>query len=603
MTADVTGSSTAPVTSGEVATGAPAGGRRSLGYRPGKLDEVVIVAVPALVLLVLGWRRRWIADDGLIFVRVARQLLAGHGAVYNVGDRAESATSTVWVYLITAVSFITRIDPVKVAIYLGLLLASSGLALAVDGSRRLWRAHHSGLLLPVGAFVMLGLPPYWNFATAGLDTGLTFCWIGGVWWLLVALRDPTRNPSSRLPAVAAFVFGLGPLVRPELGIITVGAAAVLVITLRPLTWRRMLRLGAFMFALPVAYEVWRAAYYGILVPLPAEAKVATGSDWYRGLMYFFDFVSPYKLVIPCLLVLLLFVLALQRPTGKPARFDRVLAATPVLCGLVLTVYVIRLGGDFMHARMMLAPLLLILMPVMVLPIRALGGLAIVALAVWAGWSAGVPHPDLPDGLKPFGPHGVVDERAFWAGTTRQANPTSAAAFVRAAKLEPVMDEARRRAAATGQGVLVVHQMFDNQLLTFSLPLRRGLPWKVVLVENVLGTGGATARLDEAVFDTIGLGYPLGAHATLGERGRPGHEKELGLAYVLADLADPSATLPGVSSSDVAAARKELQCSSLQELIAAGRDPLSFGRLGSNLLGSLSRTSLKVPLHPQAACPS
>jgi hypothetical protein len=45
---------------------------------------------------VLGWRQRWIADDGLIMARTVREILAGNGPVFNPGERVEANTSVLW---------------------------------------------------------------------------------------------------------------------------------------------------------------------------------------------------------------------------------------------------------------------------------------------------------------------------------------------------------------------------------------------------------------------------------------------------------------------------------------------------------------------------
>ncbi len=44
--------------------------------------------LPVALLAIQGWDRRWLSDDGLIGVRVADQLLHGHGLVFNAGDDA-----------------------------------------------------------------------------------------------------------------------------------------------------------------------------------------------------------------------------------------------------------------------------------------------------------------------------------------------------------------------------------------------------------------------------------------------------------------------------------------------------------------------------------
>jgi arabinofuranosyltransferase len=37
--------------------------------------------------------RRWVQEDGFITIRVAQQVLAGNGPVYNAGERVEAFTS------------------------------------------------------------------------------------------------------------------------------------------------------------------------------------------------------------------------------------------------------------------------------------------------------------------------------------------------------------------------------------------------------------------------------------------------------------------------------------------------------------------------------
>jgi len=56
-----------------------------------------------------GWRQRWIADDGLIEARVVRQILAGHGPVFNPGERVEANTSALWTWLLAAATWASRI--------------------------------------------------------------------------------------------------------------------------------------------------------------------------------------------------------------------------------------------------------------------------------------------------------------------------------------------------------------------------------------------------------------------------------------------------------------------------------------------------------------
>src|SRR5207248_576377 len=144
-----------------------------------------------------------------------------------------------------------------------------------------------------------------HFATAGLETGLTFTWLGGCFWLLVRLNaDVPRAVSATgwrralpraTPTLAAVAIGLGVLVRPDLGIFSVGFMIALLLS--PVRERRLsrLRLVGWAVLAPVVYEVFRMGYFAALEPNTALAKEAGIADWSRGWTYLTDFLDPYKL--------------------------------------------------------------------------------------------------------------------------------------------------------------------------------------------------------------------------------------------------------------------------------------------------------------------
>ena len=199
-----------------------------------------------VVLLWFGmgiWQRRWIADDGLIVLRTVRNLVAGNGPVFNIGERVESNTSTLWTYLIwfTHEVFGYRLELVALTLAMGLSLLA--VAAAMFGSRVMWQGTRrmgdpavAGIaaapLVPLGVLVYTVLPPARDFATSGLETGLVLAWIGLLWWgMQVWARRPHREGRWHLPTpmvgVLAFVAGLGPLVRPEMALVAVAVLALL----------------------------------------------------------------------------------------------------------------------------------------------------------------------------------------------------------------------------------------------------------------------------------------------------------------------------------------------------------------------------------------
>src|SRR5207245_2175680 len=160
--------------------------------------------------------------------------------------------------------------PSVVAVALGILLTGAGYAFAMAGARTAVRPLSRAPLLPLGMLVLLAVKADWDYATSGLENGLSTGWIGLSWWLLARMAAAARRGRARGYA-AAFVIGLGSLVRPDLALVTAVFLVALWWLLRPRA-AGTVRLLCAAGALPAAYEVFRAGYYGVLVPLPALTK-------------------------------------------------------------------------------------------------------------------------------------------------------------------------------------------------------------------------------------------------------------------------------------------------------------------------------------------
>ncbi|MGA4841847.1 hypothetical protein [Streptomyces sp. G45] len=607
-----------------------AGGSGATAQRP---LRIAVCLLPALVIAVAGFQRRWMSDDAHIYVRTVRQILAGNGPVFNAGERAESSTGTLWQWLL-ALAGLLGADVVSAAVYGGLLLTAAGVALGAWGAVRLrdggvagaegvvgaegmvgvgnfggavgvggGRGRGAWVPVPLGVLVLLALPPVWDFATSGLETGLATCWLAGAWLLLV-----TRPRAL----VTAFVSGLGPLVRPDLALVSAVFLAAQWLIARP-TRRAALGGAAVAGALPVAYEVFRMGYYGHLVPLPAVTKEASDSLWGRGLGYLADFAGPYLLWLPAL-----FIVAAVVPSGRGARGLRggrgvrggygvplVPAGAPVVAGLLCWGYVIKVGGDFMHGRMFLPGLLLLLLPVFVVPATRAWGLAATGVCAWALVCAAVLRVPYEGRI---GPGGIADERGVYVRQNAAAHPlrhTFAGYPYNAGYARDVRDAVRRGEPA---------------LFLARTAVRSGSP-SVTGAYVTLGLNGTVVPLDGAALDPIGLAYPLAAHSERIAGARVGHDKRLPDEWIVADRgvvggvgtaggsgavggagggARAGVVPKGMDAGRVAAARRALGCGGLRELREATRGELTWGRFWRNVGGVVGRTQLRFPNDPVRA---
>ena len=533
----------------------------------------------------LSWHRRWISDDGLIYVRVVRQILAGNGPVFNLGERSEATTSALWTWLLAGASGATRIAPATLAIMLSGALSLGAVALAMDATRRLRRRRGaSEVIVPCGALVVIGASPFWDFATSGLETGLVLAWLAVCWWLLVTA---SRALPVRRQFATAIAIGLGPLVRPELALASAVFAAAAWWLVRP---RRPLVLVAAALALPIIYELFRAGYYAALVPLPALAKSAAEAEWGRGAAYAWHFVGTYFVWIPLAVAGAIGGSAWRRAAvaATPDEVgDRVRVIAPIAAGCALALYVLRVGGDFMHGRMMLAPVFAMLLPAMVVPVRRAIVPAIAIVGIWAVVTAIAVHRY----------HGTNwyadwDERRSYVHLTDDDHPTDPDEFARAIPVTAVYERARRDGWS--------NRVFSD-VDGASTPLDPALDVPVVIVAGMLGAGGVITPLDGVAADRLGLANPIGARIAPTHPGRVGHEKQLPWAWVLADYGDPAHDDDhfdrATSGAAIRAARHAMRCGALAELLEATRSPLSGARFLDNVTGAFARTRLAIPTNP------
>jgi len=606
----------------------------------------VSVAVVAVLFAWGSWQRRWIADDGLIVLRTVRNLLAGNGPVFNQGERVEANTSTAWTYLMYAGSWVG--GPMRmeyVALALALFLSVLGVALLMLGAGRLYAPSLRGrraIMLPAGALVYIALPPARDFATSGLESGLTLAYLGLLWWMMVCWSQPVRGrPDSRVFVGAlAFVAGFSVLVRPELALM--GGLALIMMLTAARSWRRRLLVVVAGGFLPLAYEIFRMGYYGLLVPGTALAKDAAGDKWSQGMIYLSNFNAPYAVWIPVVLLLplgALLIAARRRPSflrpvlapdyGRLARAVQsppAVVAFVLVSGLLQGFYWIRQGGDFMHARVLLAPVFCLLAPVAVIPVIIPDGkdysretgywVAGTASLLWlgvAGWSLWAANsPGMGDDATHVAYSGIVDERRFYAQATGHAHPLTAADYLdypRMAAILTALDNTPDGALLLPSGNYTQWDLVPMLQPAPGSPPGSTAPQKpqhAVFFTN-LGMVGMNVGLDVRVIDQIGLANPIAQHTERLKHGRIGHDKNLFPDWVIADgpWVKMYPGIPGYLDANwVAQAVAALHCPETEAVLSSVRAPMTLHRFVSNVLHSFGFTTYRinrVPLYELARC--
>ena len=297
---------------------------------------------------------------------------------------------------------------------------------------------------------------------------------------------------ERSAAIGGGVFALAAMTRPEGPLLAALALAHLLAFGCP-RWRSAGAFAAAFLSLWVPYTAWRVSYFGDFFPNTYYAKSAALSWWAQGWIYFRVYAQKYwalYLAIPA------WIAARLRANSADRRADpapeHLQGASLALAFLFFhTLYVIRIGGDFMFARMLLpvAPFVLVLLD-QALPAFT-GGRTLVAAGITAALAAGVL-------LTP--------------------NPVSGTDMVSGIANEPNFYTPERTASSRAHGEAM-------------RPYIEGLPVRMVFMG-----GDARAvyysRVETAIEGATGLTDRAIAHQPLPARARVGHEKTASIDYLL-----------------------------------------------------------------------
>lgn len=429
-------------------------------------------------------RKAWVSDDIFITFRYCDQWLAGHGPVYNPGERVEGYTHFLWFLLLT-LGRAAGIAADALGKYGAIPFYAGSLLLLVAISARLFPRRGGIWGIPVAA---LGWGVHEDarlFASGGLETSAFTCAVLAGFGFLAAWR-PRRRAS-----LAAWVFAIAWLLRPEALLYTVLAGIYL-------AWRPARPGEARTFAwtwlvLVLPHFVFRLLYYGDLLPNPYYAKSGGAAYWSQGWVYTWTYFAAYFVLIGAPLAALPLWRALRRPAvAEPLRAAAPGLAWALAASLLTVVYVNRVGGDFMFARFFLpvTPWLLLLVEYGVHHLsrpwaRATAGCAVVLLLGLGGMLkervlAAQPRADW-----------IVDEHTYYSREY----------------LGRAQDQGERFGACLESTSAVVMVQGGQSMLAYY------------------------ARFPIAM-DLFGLTDAHVAHQPLESRARPGHEKSPTAGYVL-----------------------------------------------------------------------
>jgi arabinofuranosyltransferase len=569
------------------------------------------VLIPVVIVLVGAWLYRWVDEDAFINFRIIDNLLAGHGLVFNLGERVEVDSDPLWLFTLTGLHEVLPFVAIEwLSVFLGMVCTGAGFLTGGRAIQRLAYSRNESTVFPLGLLVASAVAGVWEFATSGLEMSMVFLWLGASFLLLVRVEG---RRSRAVPA--AVVMGLGSLIRPELALGSVVFMVALLLVMAAPGWsgapRRMVRFGiplAASLALPVAFEIFRMGYYALVVPNTGLAKAGGAAWWSQGFTYLWNFVSPYTLWLPMALAVPFVWQPVRTWWSRGDRMGVLVLGTPIVAGLADVVYVVHVGGDYMHARLLLPGFFALCLPIFVSGRQARSALTVplIGIAVWAvvcgGWLRFVPPK-----VTSLNPQTVFisNERNSWISATDNPHPVTAADYRKALSGAggKLLNRLAREVPSGHQQLLVITNPYAPIDRSGTQPARSGLPFTLAVNVPAIGVIGYLAGPDVYIFDEYSLANPIGSHTVVVRHARPGHEKYIGPAWMVARFGIPGVTVPtagGPSAQAVDAARQALGCQPLAAYLHAITAPMSMSRFLSDFADAFRYTTMSFSADPSRA---
>jgi hypothetical protein len=346
-----------------------------------------------LVFLIFALGRavyfRWVCDDAFISFRYAKNLIDGLGLVFNEGEYVEGYTNFLWTLGIS-LGMLLRIDPLRWVQFFGILSYALSLGFLYYLSYSQYRireeSKHPLFYFPLAALCLSVQTHAQIYATGGLETSIFGMFLVLGYGILLIKAD------HRYLLLANIFLILAALTRPE-GLLFAGWGVLFVFLFRLrkqpsniVQTRILFTLFPFL-AIYLPYFFWRWEYYGKVFPNTYYAKYGHGEYFSQGIKYLTLYLNSYYVFYALLLLFILFFLKFLfyfNETRKVREFKRrrlssktyrdqfeselevqenpkdsiseitenlILFFIPTL---LYVFYLVRIGGDFMFARLLIS---------------------------------------------------------------------------------------------------------------------------------------------------------------------------------------------------------------------------------------------------------
>lgn len=283
-------------------------------------------------------RTAWVGDDSYITMRTVDNVINGYGPTWNVGERVQTFTHPLWMFLLTIVYGISR-DAYLSLIGLSLFITIfTILIFLVYGSGNDYSVF-------IGWAILVLSNAFIDYSTSGLENPASHMLVllftlGYLKW-----RDELSQKRVLILALLACLLTLN---RMDLFLLCLPALLEIALTTEPVRRLRLLVAGFTPFIL---WELFSIIYYGFPFPNTYYAKLNTGISQYllikHGVLFFFNSIVWDPITLFSIGASFILSMVLGNRQEKMISLG---------VGMYLG-YVLWIGGDFMTGRFLSVPLL------------------------------------------------------------------------------------------------------------------------------------------------------------------------------------------------------------------------------------------------------
>ncbi|MFQ5970541.1 MAG: hypothetical protein ACE5J2_08630 [Nitrososphaerales archaeon] len=298
---------------------------------------IIFVSLFAVVVIT----NAWVTDDAYIVFRTVDNFVNGYGLTWNTGERVQVYTNPLWMFLHSAVYFVTN------EIYYSTIFISTAVSLIAILLFALKIARTTTMAL-LGITILTFSKAFIDYSTSGMENPMTHL-ILALFFFIYFKFESSSTKDFRTFFLLSLIAAMGAFNRPDTILLFLPSLVYALLRLRSLRGVYALTMGFLPF---IAWEGFTLFYYGDLLANPSYSKVlSTGISRieYAEQGLYYVFVNPIN-IDPLTLLIIVSGIAIPFLT-KEWR------SLPIVAGISLyLLFVVMIGGDFMTGRLLTAPL-------------------------------------------------------------------------------------------------------------------------------------------------------------------------------------------------------------------------------------------------------